>query len=127
MDGSRVLPFDNGRRWSLLVFWSARCTPCSDVVETLATAANAALGLSVVVVSRGTQDEHHALSELLGPNVPIVPQVGRSISQQYQTFDAPAAYLIDSAGRIAEPVARGRAAVERVIQKAVSRAGVTSP
>jgi peroxiredoxin len=109
--------------WTLLVFWSPGCAPCDEIAGQLADLVTTASQLAVIVVSRGTERDAQALSALLGPGVPVVLQEGRSISRRYATFYAPAAYLLDPDGRIAEPLARGVRAVGQLLERAQARAG----
>jgi len=108
-------------RWTLLVFWSPECPLCEDVAGVLAAAVDTAPGLAIVVVSRGVERDHLEFFEQLGPAVQVGLQDRRRVARAYELFDTPAAYLIDPAGRIAEPGGAGRQAVLRLIQLSVSQ------
>jgi peroxiredoxin len=111
----------NRGRWKFLLFWTPDCTPCDELAGSVADLATASPQLAVVVVARGTDHDTRALAETLRPEVQVLRQEARAISRQYVAFDAPAAYLIDPEGRIAEPLARGRLAVEQLLQKSADR------
>jgi peroxiredoxin len=115
----------NRGKWTLLVFWSPDCAPCYDLAGSLVDLLTTAPQLAVIVATRGTEHDAQTLSALLAPRVPVVLQKGRSLSRRYLAVGAPAADLINPDGQIAEPLARGRRAVEQLFLEARRRAGVT--
>jgi peroxiredoxin len=123
--GDRSSIFDTQGRWTLLVFWSPACPPCSEVADALAAAAAPLSGVDLVIVSRGDEADRSELEALFGPEVSILMQDRRSIAAEYRMYDSPAAYLIDPAGRTAAPVAVGAQAVRQLAQNALERAVTT--
>jgi peroxiredoxin len=104
------------RRWVLLTFIDPACGSCHALLPEIARAQAAAASGVVAVISRGSKDENRASAVEHDLNN-VLLQNG-DVSEQYRVPGTPSAVLIDSAGRLAGPVAAGlepvRALLDRV-------------
>jgi peroxiredoxin len=108
LDGETVsLENFHGRR-VLLVNWHPACGYCDQIAGELAALAPKLRerGTELVLASSGGADENRKLAADHGLRVPILLQRDQPISA-FQGLGTPVAYLLDEAGRVAQPLAFG--------------------
>ena len=92
----------------LLVFAGPECGPCQELTPDLVRLHQQHRdNLALVMISRGDPEANIARAEKHGVTFPVLLQRHWEVSKQYATFFAPAGYLIDERGIIAEDVAIG--------------------
>jgi methylamine dehydrogenase accessory protein MauD len=98
IDGKEVSLHDFTGRKVLLVFTQSGCSPCKTVVPAL----NCLEGgdIRVVVINNGDLETTRKWSEEVGARFPVLAQDKFSVSQKYQVFATPFAFLIDEMGVI---------------------------
>jgi peroxiredoxin len=117
-----VLPDLSGKKRSLssfldkrvlLVFSDPNCGPCDALAPDLVRLHREYLsdGLRVVMVSRGDPAANQAKAQKHEYPFPVLLQKQWEISQQFAMFATPIAYLIDTDGVVASPVAVGKDAI----------------
>jgi peroxiredoxin len=103
--GEVALESYRGRRL-LLVFVDPACQPCAGLPRLLGSARLA--GVEVALVGRGDPAANRAWAAAEGVGLPFALQRGWELSRGYGAAAAPAAFLIDQAGRIERSAAIGR-------------------
>ena len=91
----------------LLVFSAPDCGPCGELAPELEQVRRTAIGLQILMVSRGTLEENQAKAREHGLTFPIVLQRHWEISRKYGIFATPVAYLINEQGVTVADVAAG--------------------
>ncbi|MGK8521425.1 MauE/DoxX family redox-associated membrane protein [Nocardia asteroides] len=108
-----------GGRSALLVFVHPGCELCAALARELPRwHARTADALAIVAVGNGDAAEQAAwgIEHGLG-TIPSLVQRGNEAALRYRVRGTPSAVLIDPAGRVAAPVARGGIAIRELIAK----------
>jgi len=110
----------------LLVFSDPGCGPCDNLASDLVRLHTALPDdpLPIVIVSRGELTENRQKVAQHGLPFPVLLQDRWSLSRKYGIFSTPVAFLLDSEGIIARPVAKG---VDEILQLARSAVPVPAP
>jgi peroxiredoxin len=116
--GELALSELRGRR-VMLVFSSPGCGPCLAVAPRLQEFHRAHPELEMVMISKGEPKDNRAKVKQHGLTFPVLLQQHWEISRRYAMFATPVAYLIDEAGVIAENVAVGSDAIQRLLERVV--------
>ena len=95
----------------LLVFTDPIGPPFDELAPVLETIHRAPTGPKVVLVARGDSETNRSWVHAHGLTVPIGLQARWDVSRDYGLLAAPIAYLLDSHGVIAAPVAVGADAI----------------
>jgi peroxiredoxin len=110
-----------GRR-VLLIHWSARCGFCDmiapDLVELAPDLARA--GVQLLLVSGGSAEAERESAREYGLRCPILLQAGEDL-EAFAHVGTPAAYLLDTEGRVARPLALGADQVPVLAREAISQ------
>ena len=117
--GGELSPGDFRGHPFLLVFSDPHCGPC-DVLAPRLEEQSRAVGVQVVMVSRGDAEANRAKIEEYRLSFPIGLQRHWEISRLYAMFATPIAYLIDEGGIIAASVATGPDAILGLLARAAA-------
>lgn len=111
----RTLAEFRGKR-ILLVFAGPECGPCQALTPDLVRLhqQHRTNDLEVVMISRGGLEANRTKAGKHGVTFPILLQRHWEISKEYAMFFAPAGYLIDERGIIANDVAIGAEGILRL-------------
>jgi len=127
LDGDTLSLAQLRGRAVLLVFSQPDCNPCTGLTTDLQDLhARSAPDLTVVVISRGDEEQNRRKRDEAGARYPIVLQQGWQTSRDYGIFETPVAFLIDADGVIAHEVARGPTEILELAQRA-TRASEVRP
>ena len=108
----------------LLLFSSATCGPCIDLMDEVAEwQQKYASQLTIAVVNRGTDEAVRAKLGSLNPSLMLLQREGE-IAAQYQVAGTPSAVLVGSDGRIRSPLAGGATAIRTLVSHASQPLGV---
>jgi methylamine dehydrogenase accessory protein MauD len=99
-DGKEVALRDFAGRKVLLVFTQSGCSPCQKIVPELNRLVKGS-DCQVMVINNGDLDATRKWSAEVGARFPVLAQTQFSISQKYEVFATPFAFLIDERGVIA--------------------------
>jgi peroxiredoxin len=118
-----------GRR-VLLIHWSARCGFCTQIAPELAALAPdlEQAGVQLLLVSRGPAAAEQELAREIGLDGSVLLDAGGVAGvEAFQGVGTPAAYLLDEAGRVLEPLAVGAVEVpalaRRIVEGSAGRPG----
>jgi peroxiredoxin len=116
LDGRGELSLSELRgRCVLLVFSSPQCGPCNTLAPELEKFHHEHPELKVLMISKGEPKENRAKVNEHGLTFQVVLQQQWEISRRYAMFATPIAYLIDEQGVIAQDVAVGTDAIQKLI------------
>jgi peroxiredoxin len=110
-----------GRR-VLLIHWSARCGFCAQIAPELASLAPdfERAGVRLLLVSRGPAAAEQELAREIGLDGSVLLDAGGVAGvEAFRGVGTPAAYLLDEAGRILEPLAVGAVEVPALARRTV--------
>ena len=113
LDGHPVSPDEWRGRRVLLVSWSPSCGFCVMIVSALAEAETglAAAGIDLVFLTRGDVEDNRRVLDEAGLGATALLADGDD--DPFAGFGTPAAYLLDTEGRVEEPMAYGAVDVPR--------------
>ena len=123
--GSAVIPYP-GSRGTFLVNWSPSCGYCANIVGDLekCRAGLTERGIDLVLLTAGSDEDNRNLLEPAGLSDVAFYRVDAEDSEAEQPDDpfvsmgTPVAYLLDSDGKVEEPLAFGAAEVPRLARQA---------
>jgi peroxiredoxin/uncharacterized membrane protein YphA (DoxX/SURF4 family) len=110
---------------TVLVFTSATCGPCAQLLPELAQWRDMLAGrLGIHAVAAGDEAENRRLAA--EHELPVLLDPDGSVSAAFGILATPSAVEIDAAGRVASPAAAGGPAIEGLIRAALKRRGVAA-
>jgi peroxiredoxin len=111
LEGGRVALQDFRGRRVLLTFFSPSCGFCQQMAPQLASLPTGNGHPIPVIVTSGDVGENRTLFQRHGIKAPVAIQESGEVGTAYQINGTPMGYLIDEAGAIASPLAKGAEAL----------------
>jgi methylamine dehydrogenase accessory protein MauD len=112
-------------RPTVLVFAMPDCSPCRALMPDLARFARShERDLATVVVAGPDREQNERFASELGPDVPVLQQLGLAITTKYRVRSTPFAFYLDEAG-----VVRSKGITNRLVhlEQLVSRGQTATP